>query len=585
MIKRVLLFFGLVVGSMSAQVDTGTIAGTLHDSSGAAIVGATVTFIEKSTNATTIANVDAQGNYVSSPLRVGTYSVMAKAAGFESQTRTEVTLQVQDRRRIDFTMVVGQVSQNVTITDEAPAVQTDTSALGEVVGAKTIMALPLNGRDYVQLATLSPGVVSTNSGTNGNTGGSSTGGQSSFAANGARGTMNNFLLDGIDNNSNDTGGFILRTSVDAIQEFKIQTNSFSAQFGRSGGATVNATIKSGTNAYRGSVFEFFRNSALDARDYFEDPNSRKASFKQNQFGATLGGPLLWNKLFWFGDYQGTIIRNPTTWVSSVPDAAQRTGDFSGAGNPIIYDPSTYNSATNSRTPFPGNIIPSGQLNNRIDPLALQLLKLYPLPNQPGKLKNNYVVTPVADDRVDQGDFRGDYNMSDANHLFFRWSMSGRTAFNPPPLPGLAGGGGSATGFGFENDGCFIRRNPHLHAENGERIPAWVQPRRYTPRRTSGRQCRTTSEPSGAGSSSGRTDQRDHALCARRLSARWLARLRAYDSVQPGASNYGRREHGPRKAHDSNRRRDPLEPVQHLPGARAKWLVHVYWTILAKSKRR
>ncbi|MEO6910918.1 MAG: carboxypeptidase-like regulatory domain-containing protein, partial [Edaphobacter sp.] len=450
MIKKVLLLCFLSVGSMSAQVDSGTITGTLHDSSGAAIADAQVTLIEKSTNTTTIAPVDKQGNYVSPPLRVGVYSVVAEAPGFQSQTRADVTLQVQDRRRIDFTMSIGQVSQNVTITDTAPAIQTDTSALGQVITSKTITALPLNGRDYVQLATLSPGVVSTKTGTNGNTGGSSTGGQSSFAANGARGTMNNFLLDGIDNNSNDTGGFILRTSVDAIQEFKIQTNSFSAQFGRSGGATINATIKSGTNAYHGSVFEFFRNSALDARDYFEDPTSRKASFKQNMFGATIGGPILRDKLFWFGDYQGTVIRNPTTWISSVPTAAQRIGDFSGTGNPIIYDPSTYDSATNTRTPFPGNIIPNGGPGNRVDPLALAIMNLYPLPNQPGKLKNNYLTTPVADDRIDQGDFRGDYNMSDSNHLFFRWSMSGRTAFNPPPLPGLAGGGGGATGFGFED---------------------------------------------------------------------------------------------------------------------------------------
>jgi hypothetical protein len=443
--KRLLLIFGLVCATMSAQVDTGVIVGTLQDSSGAVIPNATITLAEKSTNTITTVHVDGQGNYVFPALHVGTYSVSAEAAGFQSQTRTDVTIQVQDRRRVDFVMTIGQVSANLTVTDEAPALQTETSALGQVIGSATITAIPLNGRDYVQLATLSPGVVSTNTGTNGNTGGTSTGGQSSFAANGSRGTLNNFLLDGIDNNSNDTGGFILRTSVDAIEEFKIQTNSFSAQFGRSGGATVNATIKSGSNSYHGSAFEFLRNSALDARDYFEDPSAKKASFKQNQFGATIGGPILRNKLFWFGDYQGTTIRNPMTLISTVPDALQRTGVFD-PGKAKIYDPSTYDPITKTRTQFADNKIPSG----RIDPIALQILNLYPLPNQPGKSKNNYLITPVAADLVNQGDFRGDYNKSDINHLFFRWSMSGRTAYNPQPLPGLAGGGGSSTGYGFEN---------------------------------------------------------------------------------------------------------------------------------------
>jgi len=443
---RSLFLSGLLCGTLGAQVDTGAIVGTLHDASGAVVPAATVTVVENSTNTISVVHSDGQGDYVAPALHIGVYTVSVEAPGFRSQSRTGINLQVQDRRRIDFTLAVGQATANVTVTDQAPAIQTETSALGQVIGSETITDIPLNGRDYVQLASLSPGVVSTKAGTNGNTGGSSTGGQSSFAANGSRGTLNNFLLDGIDNNSNDTGGFILRTSVDAIEEFKIQTNSFSAQFGRSGGATVNATIKSGGNSYHGGVFEFLRNSALDARDYFEDPTTKKASFKQNQFGATIGGPIWRNKLFWFGDYQGTTIRVPTTWISSVPDAAQRTGDFSGTGNPVIYDPSTYNASTNTRSAFAGNVIPQ----NAIDPIALQILNLYPLPNQPGKLRNNYLITPVGQDLINQGDFRGDYNRSEANHAFFRWSMSGRTAYNPPPLPGLAGGGGSSTGYAFED---------------------------------------------------------------------------------------------------------------------------------------
>ncbi len=430
--KRIAILSSLLAFRLFAQVDTGSIVGTLHDPSGAAVPSATVTIVEQATNTSTVVHSDANGEYASPPLHVGTYSVTAEAPGFKAVTRENLTLQVQDRLRIDFNMEVGQISQKVLVSSELPPIQTETSSLGQVLPSRVITELPLNGRDYIQLATLTTGVVNTSAtNTNGNIGGSSTGGQNSFVADGARGTLNNFLLDGIDNNSNDNGGVVLRTNVDAIQEFKIQTNSFSAEFGRSGGAAINAVIKSGTNSYHGDVFEFFRNSALDARNYFEDPTAKKASFKQNQFGATIGGPIRRDKLFWFGDYQGTVIRNPLTFVSSVPTAAERTGNFSDLGT-TIYDPATYNPATNTRMPFLGNIIPPG----RISTLAQNIMNLYPLPNQPGKLKNNYIISPTEQDRIDQGDFRTDYNISETNQLFFRWSMSGRTDVRPAPLPGL-----------------------------------------------------------------------------------------------------------------------------------------------------
>src|SRR5215475_9538990 len=308
----------LAVPVMFAQVDTGTIAGSVHDSQGAAVAAATITFVETGTNTTSRTQTDGSGDYASPPLRPGNYKIMASAPGFKTETRGTIVVQVQDRLRQDFSMAVGAVSENVVVTAEIPSIQTDTSSLGEVVTAEQITELPLNGRDYIQLATLTTGVVRTSSGTNGNTGGSSTGGLNSFVANGTRGTLNNFLLDGVDNNSNDNGGVVLRSNVDAIQEFKLQTNSYSAEFGRSGGAVVNAITKTGTNNYHGDVFEFFRNSALDARGFFEPATDPKASFKQNQFGGTLGGPIVKDKLFWFGDYQATRIRNPMTLSSNVP---------------------------------------------------------------------------------------------------------------------------------------------------------------------------------------------------------------------------------------------------------------------------
>ncbi len=444
--KRILLRclpWLLTVMTAFAQVDTGTVAGSVRDSSGAGLASASVTFVDLATNATSKAQADASGNYTSPPLRPGDYKVTAEASGFKTQTRSTITVQVQDRLRVDFDLTVGSVSENILVTAETPIIQTDTSSLGEVITTDQITELPLNGRDYIQLATLTTGVVRTSSGTNGNTGGSSTGGLNSFVANGTRGTLNNFLLDGVDNNSNDNGGVVLRSSVDAIQEFKLQTNGYSAEFGRSGGAVVNAITKSGANNYHGSVFEFFRNSALDARDYFEDPTQKKASFKQNQFGATFGGPIMKNKLFWFADYQGTRIRNPLTFVSSIPTLAERAGDFSAAGEPIIYDPAT-------GLPFPLNIIPP----KRIDPTSQAYANLYPIP-QSGQ-GNNFTISPIERDRIDQGDIRLDYNASQRDQIFVRYSKSGRTDTRPAPLPGLANGGNSSTGVGHEDtDGAAI----------------------------------------------------------------------------------------------------------------------------------
>ncbi|MEP6539008.1 MAG: carboxypeptidase regulatory-like domain-containing protein, partial [Bryobacteraceae bacterium] len=434
------LVLGMLLGSIFpvlAQVDSASLVGTVRDSSGGVIANATVTATETGTNATTKLVTDAGGNFSSPPLKIGTYRMTVEAAGFKSQTRTGITLQVQDRLRFDFDMQVGLVSENVTVQAEVPVIQTETSSLGQVVNSKQMVDLPLNGRNYLDLASLTSGVVRTE-GTNGNAGGS-------FVANGTRGNLNNFMLDGIDNNSNDNGQSVLRTNVDAIQEFKVQTNSYSAEFGRSGGAVINAVIKSGTNQYHGSAFEFLRNSALDARDYFEDPNAKKASFKQNQFGGTIGGAIIKDKLFWFGDYQGTQIRTPQNFVSSVPTLAQRTGDFSGPGNNTIFDPATYNAATNTRQPFPNNIIPANRLNS----ISQNYMNLYPAPNQAGKLKNNYITSPVDADRIHQMDVRVDYNVSPSDQVFGRFSWSDRTNLMPSPLPGLANGGGSSTGFTYE----------------------------------------------------------------------------------------------------------------------------------------
>src|SRR5262249_35699211 len=237
------LGLSLLPAIAGAQVDTGTILGTVHDPSGGAVTGATLTLVETKTNATTRVTSTSSGDYIATPLRIGTYSVSVDAQGFKKETRSEIVLRVQDRLRVDFKLEVGTIAEAVVVSGEAALVQAETSSMGEVIDSRQIEALPLNGRNYLDLATLTVGVTRTDAGTKGNVGGlGSTGLPSSFVANGTRGTLNNFMLDGIDNNSNDNAGAILRTSIDAIEEFKVQTSTYSAEFGRSAGAVINASM-------------------------------------------------------------------------------------------------------------------------------------------------------------------------------------------------------------------------------------------------------------------------------------------------------------------------------------------------------
>ena len=446
-----LVVIALLFGTLAyGQADTATIVGTVRDSSAAVIVGGTITVTETDTSTKTVARTDSTGNYVVTPLRIGNYTVAVEAPGFKTETHSGIVLQVQDRLRVDFTMQVGSVNEAVNVQESVPVIETETSALGDVVASQQITDMPLNGRDYTQLATLTTGVIKitengggingSTTATNGNAGGA-------FAVNGTRGNLNNFMLDGIDNNSNDNAGNILSTNVDAIQEFKVQTSGYSAEFGRSGGAVINATIKSGTNAFHGTAFEFLRNSALDARGFFAPADQPKAPFRQNQFGGTLGGPIRRNKTFFFVDYQGTRIGTSQTDISTVPTPAEIGGNFSTllAGAPAgqIFDPqstTTVNGQT-VRTPFAGNIIPA----SRLDPISSAVAKLYPAPNVPGALANNYVVNAPGTEQIDQGDGRMDHNFSARQQIFARFSWSQINRFQQPPLPGLADGGSYSTG--------------------------------------------------------------------------------------------------------------------------------------------
>src|SRR5690242_208315 len=328
---------------LNAQTTSGSIVGTITDPSGAVIGGANITITNVDTNISVKTTTDQAGNYVVTPLAIGRYSVSVEAAGFKKSVRSDIPLNVQDRVRVDATLEVGAVTDTVEVQAAAPLLQTDTSYLGQVVDSQRIVDLPLNGRFFTRLAVLTAGTAPTVHGARDeNTGG--------FTANGVRPYQNNFLLDGMDNNSlsEDLGSqqsFVIGPPPDAIAEFKVQTNSMSAEFGRSGGAVLNVTIKSGTNALHGTAYEFLRNSDLDAKNFFDSPTNPIPPFKMNQFGFSVGGPV-WlpkiyngrNRTFFFFDYQGTRIRTGQTFFASVPPDAWRTGDFSGYNQ--IFDPGT-----------------------------------------------------------------------------------------------------------------------------------------------------------------------------------------------------------------------------------------------------
>jgi len=425
---------------IDAQTTAGSIVGSIADSSGAPLASAPVTVTNLGTGATFKTNSDSSGNYVATPLAVGQYSVTVAAPGFKEAIRTNITLNVQDRLRLDFKLEVGSVSQSVTVSSTTPLLETDTSTLGQVVDSKSIDALPLNGRFVTQLAVLTAGVAPTTAAAPD----AATGG---FSANGVRPYENNYILDGVDDNNMQSGltsgaTFVIMPPPDAISEFKLQINSMSAEFGRSAGGVMNVTLKSGTNRLRGSLFEFFRNSALDAKNYFDPATSPIPAFKQNQFGGTIGGPVLIprvydgrDKTFFFFDYQGTRIREGLTLFASVPLPAWSTGDFSGFQP--VFDPTTTTvvNGVATRQQFPGNQIPLA----RYDPVAVKLLSMFPAPNFPGNasssgVANNYLSNPSEQNNSDGYDVRIDHKVSDANSLFFRFSFNNHTLVNPGALP-------------------------------------------------------------------------------------------------------------------------------------------------------
>src|SRR5216683_1336245 len=338
-----LLAFSL---ALWAQAPTGDITGEITDATGAAIRGATVTVTNPATNTTRTAISNDSGAYNFPALPPGIYSVRVEMKGFSSQVRNNVDLQVGQVARLDFPMQVGNVSEVVEVAGQAPVLETDTTAVGTVIENRRIVDLPLNGRNYLQLVSLIPGAT-TNGPASSQGQGRMGGTRNEFAVNisGQRVHFNHYTLDGLENTDPNFNTYLLLPSIDALQEFKVESGIFQAEYGRAI-AQINVSTKSGTNATHGALFEFVRNADMDAKNFFDRGNAPIPPFKRNQYGVTVSGPFIKNRLFWLFSWEGLRERKSLTRTGTLPNAAERAGDFSSLATPVV-DPFT-------KQPFPGN---------------------------------------------------------------------------------------------------------------------------------------------------------------------------------------------------------------------------------------
>ena len=424
------------------------VQGQVTDSSGAAIPNAALTLSNLETGVALKYATNEQGLYVAPSLNPGRYKLEASASGFATQTVNEFRLEVGQTARFNFEMKPGTVVEAVQVSANAVLLNADTTEVGQVIDSKRITEMPLNGRNYLQLAQFTTGVMP---------GGNSTQGsrardEGAFAAVGMQMAQNNVLLDGNDNSSRTSGGPLgfeaqaVKPPVDAVAEFKVVTNNMSAEYGYRAGAKVLVNTRAGTNDFHGSLYHFLRNDALDATNFFANRSGAgKPDYKQNQFGGTLGGPVIKNRTFFFGSYQGTRIRLGQSYISTLPsrDIVER-GDFSQqpAIRRNIYDPLTLTGtgATATRQQFPGNIIPP----SRWDPVSRKMMELYPAPNIAGRehTTDNYFYSPTDQNRADQYDMRADHNFTDQHRFFARYSIRDqfRNEAGTLPYPAMGGQG-------------------------------------------------------------------------------------------------------------------------------------------------
>jgi hypothetical protein len=494
-----------------AQVDEGAITGTVQDSSGAVVPDALVTLVNIDQGITLETKSSSSGGYTFSPVRIGNYEITVTAKGFSKTTQKNVHVNVAQVVQANIALKPGAATETVEVNTAPPVLQTEEASVGQVIGEAEVNNLPLNGRNFTFLAQLGAGMQTPQADGRGNAA------NGAFSANGLRPSQNNYLIDGIDNNSNTVDflngtNFVILPPVDAIQEFKVQTADFSAELGRAGGAVLNATIKSGTNSLHGAAWEFFRNDKLDAADWFENNNGQpKGRLRQNQFGASAGGPIIKNHMFIFGDYEGFRRVHGTPLSGNVPTDLMRSSGYTdlsdlltpafnsgnrtdGLGRSIprgtVLDPATtrfvrsgatdpVSGLTNTsggdayvRDPF-GTCAPStrdfsggcglNQLpSTRIDPNAVALLNLYPAPNSPPQ---TYATSPGLFEHRNQFDVRGDLNPNDKNQIFARYSFSDDPIFIPGIFGGVADGGSFSQGLQTARSHQMVAGYTHVFSPN------------------------------------------------------------------------------------------------------------------------
>jgi hypothetical protein len=413
----------LVSASLFAQYDAATVLGTIVDATGSAMPAVKVTLENTLTGVKVETQTDEEGNYSFLSQRIGSYKVSAEKTGFKLASSAVFTLTVNARQRVNLSLEVGEVTQSVEVTTAAAALETDSSDRGQVITREAIVNLPLNGRAYADLALLSPGVRRS----------TITNRDASFNVNGLRSSLNNFMVDGVDNNAYGTSnqGFsnqVVQLTPDAVEEFKVQTNNFSAEYGRAGGAVINASVRGGTNQFHGAAWEYLRNTKLNAVGFFKPSTGVKPVLVQNQFGGAIGGPIKKDTMFFFADYEGFRRVERTLQFASIPTLEQRAGNLGIA----LVDPV-------SKTPYPNNAVPA----SAITPFARRVLGDLPNPTRPtnaGALPaNNYdrlVPIPWVDDK---GDIRYDHYLSSKLTAFVRYSHRLQNRIENHVIPGPSGG--------------------------------------------------------------------------------------------------------------------------------------------------
>jgi hypothetical protein len=445
---RLAFFAALCCSGMFAQ-DSG-IQGVVTDATKAVIPNARVTVLNLATGVSREATTNAAGLFLLPLLEPGSYQVQVSSTGFALQKVNELKLETGQTARLDFELKPGSVSESIEVSAAAVLINSETTEVGQVIDSKRILEMPLNGRNYLQLAQFTAGVLP-----GGGLGVGARGrDEGAFAAVGMQIAQNNVLLDGNDNSSRTSGGPLgfeaqaNKPSVDAVSDFKVVTNNISAEYGYRAGARIIVTTKSGTNNFHGSAYEFLRNSAFDGTNFFANRSgARKPTLRQNQYGATLGGPIRRNRTFFFGSFQRTNIRKGQSFISSLPSRAL-VENYEFAEQPAIrrniFDPATLTGtgATALRQPFPGNRIPA----SRVDPVSAALMKIYPAPNIPGRanLPDNYFFGPSDPDDANQYDVRVDHNLNDAHRLSGRYSYRDQFRLDNGPLPAPAFGGNGQT---------------------------------------------------------------------------------------------------------------------------------------------